>query len=760
MKKKRRDTKMTFYDRDTYAACVRAAMTTGLPMEKISEYVKLLYKTARIKKGSGSYKKFLETIKNDAVIENLCAEILEQPDSEDFFKFTLAFVSNKKKVEEMSRNDKKPNQTASEAILKQSEKDLDESLSDLLGEKIRDTDILPSSNKVLELTNCKLETCKLEDFQEMQYIESPDKPFETIKKDFEHAEHLEEVCKITENQEVPKRLLIICSNKYTGMLACVYLRARIDTSNYGSFFEEESEFSFEDKVPVIPVHQIAPLFPNSIGIEYSLGLNYQYHQNQHETQPWWMQPELNDLPIIVLIDKDSALPSNFTEKMKLLDGHSYIFIVYERPELFNGEDVEFSFGSNNERILNNLCFTQNYQTIIIPEPPIDGEYMQKVLMSAAAEQGYLISDDVNKPELLKRLRNFCGENFEGNSSVVYLIKNAVSRKKGCSRILTNEDFSFLDRNLFIHTKRKKRLEGAVKKSAVEKLKTEIYGLEEQKQKILQAINLLKIRKARIKAGLKSPDVSPVFLFYGPPGTCKSRFAEIMGELMCEEGLLPGTRMISGNAATLCKGAYIGHTTPKTKALFENHDIIFLDEIYSVSAEGPSGIDVFSQELLAELCIQLEKIAKNCDKLVIMAGYAGDISEEHNMVQKWLNANPGIASRITFYIEFNAYSPEIEMPEIFYTLAKNADIDLEDGWRNIVIPFFKERALSDDFGNGREARRLLNNCLLIQASRIDPGNTDTAALRLITCEDIRRAAQEILKSCSGIKSPEKGKIGFL
>jgi len=240
MKKKRRDTKMTFHDRDTYAACVRAAMTTRLPMERILEYVKLLYKTVRIKKGSGSYKKFLETIKNDAVIENLCAGILEQPDSEDFFKFTLAFVSNNKKVEEMSRNDKKPNQTTSEAISKQLEKDLDELLSDLLGETITDTDILPSSNKILELINCELETCKLENFREVQYIRSPDKPFEIIKKDFEHAEHLEEVYKITENREVPNRLLIICGNKHTGLLACKYLSALIDTSNYGFFLKKKT----------------------------------------------------------------------------------------------------------------------------------------------------------------------------------------------------------------------------------------------------------------------------------------------------------------------------------------------------------------------------------------------------------------------------------------------------------------------------------------------------------------------------------------
>jgi hypothetical protein len=756
----KRKTKKAFYDLDTYAACIRVALATGLPMTKIAEYVELLYKTVHIRKGSSNYKKFLEIIKNDAVIEDLCAVILKHPDCDEFLKFALAFIGDSRKAEEIGESGKASNQTTAGASLQQLENDLDKILSDLLEEIETDTGTLSSEIKPLELINCELETHKFENCQEVQYINSSEKPFEIIRRDFEHAEHIAEICEITENNDVPDRLLIVCSNKYTGLLACRYLSALIDTSNCGPFSEEENGFSFEGKVPVIPVQQIAPPFSDSFGSLSSFGYNYQYYQNQHAIQPWWLHPESKELPIIVLINKGSVLPLDFPEKMKLLDSHPHIFIVYERNDVFNDEETKFSFEPSNERILNDVCFKLNYRTIIIPEPAIDGEYMQKVLISAAAEQGYSISDDVNKPELLKRLKAFCRESYEGNSSVVYLIKNAISRKKDSSRILTNEDFAYLDRNLAIPIKQKKSREDTAKKSAAEKLKTEIYGLEEQKQKILQAINLLKLRKARIKAGFKVPDVSPVFLFYGPPGTCKSRFAELMGELMCEEGLLPGTRMISGNAVTLCKGEFVGHTAPKTKALFENHDIIFLDEIYSTAMGDNGGLDTFSQELLAELCIQLEKVAKNCDKLVIMAGYAGDVSEENNMVQQWLSKNPGIASRITFHIAFNAYSPEFEMPEIFYTLAKNADIDLEDGWRDIVIPFFKERALSDDFGNGREARRLLNNCLLVQASRIDPDTADTTVLRLITCEDIRKATQEILKSCSGIKGSEKARIGFL
>lgn len=298
------------------------------------------------------------------------------------------------------------------------------------------------------------------------------------------------------------------------------------------------------------------------------------------------------------------------------------------------------------------------------------------------------------------------------------------------------------------------------KSAYDRLNQEFYGLEEQKQKVLQAVKLLKLRRVRQKFGLRPISFAPIFLFYGPPGTGKTRLAEIMGEIFCEEGLLPGNRMIAGSAVTLCKGQFVGHSAPQTRELFENYDVIFLDEIYSVAANDGSGIDAFSQEILAELCVQLENVAKNCNKLVILAGYGGGVLEEHNFVRSWLKSNPGIASRITFFVEFYPYSPEKEMPMIFRTLAKNSDIELEEGWEEIVVKFFKERAKSDDYGNGREARRLLDNCLLMQAQRLDLNTADLKALRFITCEDIRKASAEILKGSLGIKKAERMRLGFL
>ena len=94
----------------------------------------------------------------------------------------------------------------------------------------------------------------------------------------------------------------------------------------------------------------------------------------------------------------------------------------------------------------------------------------------------------------------------------------------------------------------------------------------------------------------------------------------MGKIMEEEKLLPGSHFTCVNGAEL-KGMYVGHSAPKTKALFEENDIIVIDEAYSLTGDR-SEPDSFSREAIAQLVIELEEHAE--DKLVIFAGYGGDL----------------------------------------------------------------------------------------------------------------------------------------
>lgn len=169
------------------------------------------------------------------------------------------------------------------------------------------------------------------------------------------------------------------------------------------------------------------------------------------------------------------------------------------------------------------------------------------------------------------------------------------------------------------------------------------------------------------------------------------------------------------------------------------------------------MDTFSQEALAELCVQLEKHGK--DKLIIFAGYGGDVLEKNNKMKGFLESNPGISSRVSFHVNFPSYSPGKEMPEIFQRIVLNSDYILESGWREAVIDFFKERAKSESFGNGREARKLFQHCIAVQSSRLADKINDVDALKLITLEDVKTAASRILEAEKNINIKEINRIGF-
>ena len=245
------------------------------------------------------------------------------------------------------------------------------------------------------------------------------------------------------------------------------------------------------------------------------------------------------------------------------------------------------------------------------------------------------------------------------------------------------------------------------------------------------------------------------LFSGPPGVGKTEMAKHLCNIMFENHLLPGSRFISLNASQL-KAPYVGQTAPLVARLFEEHDALLIDEAYSLTANEYGRMDIFSQEALAQLCVELEKHSKH--KLIIFAGYGGFESEKNNLMKQFLEANPGIASRITFYISFPPYSADKEMPEIFRRMAENAEDDLEEGWRNIATDFFIKRSRSENIGNAREARKLLQLAQSFRAERLPEDETDIDKLKLLTCEDLAKAAESILRGSISLEI-KKHSIGF-
>ena len=250
------------------------------------------------------------------------------------------------------------------------------------------------------------------------------------------------------------------------------------------------------------------------------------------------------------------------------------------------------------------------------------------------------------------------------------------------------------------------------------------------------------------------------MMLGAPGTAKTTVAQLLGEIMAEEKLLKSNRFISVNGAEL-KGMYVGHSAPKVRNLFEQNDIIFIDEAYAVAAGLDGQSDSFSQEAIAQLIVELEN--HGMDRLVIFAGYGGpNVSMEDNRMIDFLNSNPGIRSRINSTLFFDSYSAD-QMVEIFKGQAKMSQYVVPKASENIIREFFETRVKESDFGNGREARSLLENATVQAAkrlSKVPEKELTRRMLQQLTVEDIRCGIERMRSAKTVQKGAEvKRRLGF-
>jgi SpoVK/Ycf46/Vps4 family AAA+-type ATPase len=260
-------------------------------------------------------------------------------------------------------------------------------------------------------------------------------------------------------------------------------------------------------------------------------------------------------------------------------------------------------------------------------------------------------------------------------------------------------------------------------------------------------------------GIPVEDYHSVYMLVGPPGTAKTTIAKLMGTMMKEERLLPNDRFISINGAEL-KGKYVGHSAPRTKAIFDEYDIIFIDEAYSITSSQFGEMDSFGQEAMAQLMIELEKHSQ--DKLVIFAGYGGpDVLEKDNKMKAFVNANPGLRSRISATISFSAYSPE-DMLAIVHRQAGNMGLQLEEKADPCILEYFRERTQDSNFGNGREGRSFLENCMVSVAGRIMKLPVSEQTMKCMTTileEDVKDSIKRMREGLNA-QICQTGKYGFL
>jgi SpoVK/Ycf46/Vps4 family AAA+-type ATPase len=243
------------------------------------------------------------------------------------------------------------------------------------------------------------------------------------------------------------------------------------------------------------------------------------------------------------------------------------------------------------------------------------------------------------------------------------------------------------------------------------------GLAEVKEEIHKLVAFLRIAEQRRRAGLpEGPSIGRHVVFSGAPGTGKTTVARLYGKLLAELGAVSSGHFVEVSRAELV-GKALGETTAKTRTVFTKArgGVLFIDEAYTLARQFGAGSD-FGQEAIDTLVKLMED--HRDEVVVVFAGYPAEMRE-------FLEANPGLKSRVSRTIEFADYSPT-ELVEIVQRTADQYGFRLTGATREALLTHFQGARRDERFGNGREARRIFEAALQQQALRLAERDAPSAS----------------------------------
>ena len=236
----------------------------------------------------------------------------------------------------------------------------------------------------------------------------------------------------------------------------------------------------------------------------------------------------------------------------------------------------------------------------------------------------------------------------------------------------------------------------------------LVGLDGVKHQVNIMVNLIQVQKMRADLGMKTADISKHMVFLGNPGTGKTTIARLLANIYRALGVLRTGQLVEVDRSGLVRG-YVGQTATRTQEVIDEAlgGVLFIDEAYALTVG--KGENDFGQEAVDTLLKAMED--HRDDLVVVVAGYT-------ELMQRFLDSNPGLRSRFGTQIVFDDYSAD-ELFAILQQQLERQDYALSPAAKKKARELIEARVANkpENFANARDIRNFQERAIANHAVRV-------------------------------------------